>query len=320
MGMIDPFQRKINYLRLSITDHCNLSCRYCRSGQPKRHPGVRLLSDDELVFLARQAIGLGVEKLRITGGEPLVRPGVIPLLERLRALDGLKHLVLTSNGLLLSRYASSLAALGLERVNVSIDSLKPDRFFDITRGGSLTQWRRGIDRAETAGLKLKLNVVVMKGINDDEVVDFAQLSAQRGWVVRFIEYMPFGGAGRFEPVAEEVLQRRLQDGGYDLKLLPAAGIAGPAREYALVGTQGKVGFISAQSCPFCRQCNRLRITAYGEAKGCLFSPEGIDLRPVLEARDGQTLSRYLRQLIAEKPPRYESMAPGESLLMSAIGG
>ena len=252
-------------------------------------------------------------------GEPLVRPGVIPLLTQLRALDGLQHLVLTTNGLLLSRHAADLATAGLERINVSIDSLRHNRFHDITRGGSLIEWCRGIDAAEKAGLAVKLNVVVMAGVNDDEVVDFVRFASQRGWSVRFIEYMPLSG-NHYTAVDEQILHERLEQAGFALTPLPSAKIAGSAREYSVAGTTGKVGFISARSCPFCRQCNRLRVTAYGEGRGCLFSCEGINLKPALEAFDDVQLKKHLTRLAAQKPPHYESLSQGGQVVMSAVGG
>lgn len=319
MTLIDPYQRTINYLRLSITDQCNLRCRYCQPHGPTANRTRRLLRDREILFLAQQAIDLGVEKIRITGGEPLVRPGVIGLLAELRALEGLQHLVLTTNGLLLSRYAPDLAAAGVKRINVSIDSLHHNRFRDITRGGSLVEWCRGIDAAEKAGLTVKLNVVVMAGVNDDEVVDFVRFASQRGWTVRFIEYMPFSG-DHYEALDEQVVHERLERAGFSLVALPSGPIAGPAREYALADRPGKVGFISARSCPFCRQCNRLRITAYGEGRGCLFSDAGIDVRPALEAFDRDLLKEQLMQLAAQKPQQYVSLDQGEQVVMSAVGG
>ena len=319
MRLIDPYQRTINYLRLSITDRCNMSCCYCRPDGRMSNRTKRLLRDEEILFLARHAIALGVEKIRVTGGEPLVRPGVISLLRDLRALDGLKHLVLTSNGLLLSRYADDLSHLGLKRINVSIDSLRADRFRDITRGGSLVDWCRGIDASQKAGLRVKLNVVVMAGINDDEVVDFVHFGSQRGWTVRFIEYMPLSGE-HYHALDEQVLRNRLEQAGIVLLANPAGELAGPAREYGIEGRDGRVGFISARSCPFCRQCNRLRITAYGEGRGCLFSADGIDLKPALETFDRETLKAQLLQLTASKPQHYVSLGQGEDVVMSAVGG
>nr|WP_320114015.1 GTP 3',8-cyclase MoaA [uncultured Desulfuromonas sp.] len=319
MTLVDPYQRTINYLRLSITDRCNLRCRYCRPHDLAANHSHRLLHDREIVFLAQQAIDLGVEKIRVTGGEPLVRPGVIGLLAQLRALVGLQHLVLTTNGLLLSRYAADLSSAGIKRINVSIDSLRHDRFHDITRGGSLEEWNYGIEAAEKAGLTVKLNVVVMAGVNDDEVVDFARFGSERGWTVRFIEYMPFSG-DHYQAMDEQVLHERLDRAGFSLVALSSGPIAGPAREYALAGRAGKIGFISARSCPFCRQCNRLRITAYGEGRGCLFSSEGVNLKPALETFDRQQLKKQLLHLAAQKPQQYASLSQGEQVVMSAVGG
>ncbi|PLX94180.1 MAG: GTP 3',8-cyclase MoaA [Desulfuromonas sp.] len=318
MRLVDPYQRTINYLRLSITDRCNLRCCYCQPHDPapKRN---RLLTDKEIVFLAKQAIALGVEKIRVTGGEPLVRPGVIALLNDLRALDGLKHLVLTTNGVLLTRHADELVSAGLSRINVSIDSLRQNRFYEITRGGSLVDWWRGVDAAEKAGLAVKLNVVVMAGVNDDEVVDFVRFGSQRGWTVRFIEYMPFAGEA-YQPLDEQVLRDRLDQAGFALTPVSGSQIAGPAREYAVAGTMGKVGFISARSCPFCHDCNRLRITANGEGRGCLFSSEGIDLRPALERFDGVVLRTQLVRLAAQKPQQYRALPQDGQVEMSAVGG
>ncbi len=304
MGLTDGHGRKINYLRLSVTDRCNLRCFYCmppEGVQDAGHTGI--LSFEELMMIARCAVQLGIEKIRITGGEPTVRTGLVDFLAKLSAIPGLRHLALTTNGLLLKQMAQDLYQAGVQRLNVSLDSLNPQTFSTITRGGSLTSVLDGLDAAVAAGFPPpKINVVIMRGVNDLEILDFAELTRTRGCSVRFIEYMPVvkeEGWQRFCFSGQEVLQRlRAQ---YPLETVNRGAYAGPSQDYRIPGARGSIGIITAISCEFCNDCNRIRVTARGQAKGCLFSDTAVDLLPVLRTQDADGLCTTLRKIVAEKP-------------------
>lgn len=322
--MRDGHARVIDYLRVSVTDRCNLRCIYCMPPEGvalrRRHD---LLSFEEIVSVVSAAVGLGVRKVRLTGGEPLARPGLTELVRALARIEGLDDLSLSTNGTLLSGCARELKAAGLRRVNVSLDSLRPDRYRSITRGGELAAAINGIEAAQEAGLEpIKLNVVVLRGVNDDEVSDLAALATDRGWTIRFIERMPLaGGAAGFVPSSE--VRARLDGFG---PLTPEFGEArnGPARCYRLAGAAGAFGFISPLSEPFCATCNRLRLTSTGMLRPCLLSHEGeVDVRAALRAgADGPAIQSLLLQAAQAKPGRH-SLASGcdrHVTIMSQIGG
>ncbi|MRR35295.1 GTP 3',8-cyclase MoaA, partial [bacterium] len=283
------------------------------------------LSYEDFLRVSREAVALGIEKIRITGGEPLVRKGLVDFAGRLAALPGLRELVLTTNGLGLAELAQPLRRAGVQRLNISLDSLRPETFSFITRGGDLRKVLDGIAAAEAAGFPpVKINMVVMGGINDDEVIDFAALTLDRPCTVRFIEYMPTlreeGWRSRCVP-GSEILERISRR--YSLLPLVSAEMAGPARNFKIHGAAGAIGIITPVSGHFCDQCNRIRVTAAGLARGCLFSGEGIDLKPVLAAGDDLLLRERLRWLIAAKPGRHhlESGDGGHGVVaMSRIGG
>ena len=320
---IDRFGREITYLRVSVTDRCNLRCIYCMpaDGVPWR-PHDEILSYEEIVRIVRVAARIGIRKVRLTGGEPLVREGIVSLVEELRKIPGIAELVMTTNGTLLTRYARDLARAGLDRVNVSLDTLRPERFREITRLGDLADALDGIGAAQEAGLDpIKLNAVVMRGINDDEVADLAAMS-RKGFGVRFIEWMPIGEPNerfteRFVP-GDKIKERIEESLG---RLVPVRE-EGPARVYRLEGAPGEIGFITAFSAPFCARCNRIRLTADGRLRPCLLSPGEIDLRDPLRSGAKDTEIRGLIvKGIKEKP--FAHGAPSESphdRAMSEIGG
>jgi cyclic pyranopterin phosphate synthase len=322
----DSFQRPINYLRVSVTDRCNLRCVYCMP-----ESGIRLLSHqdilsyEEIAIVVRAAAELGIQKVRLTGGEPLVRLGLPDLVRMLGGIGGIDEISLTTNGTLLGRYAAVLKEAGLTRVNVSLDTLRPERFATISRAGhNLDEVLGGIEAARAAGLSpVKINVVVMAGVNDDEVLDFARKTVSDGWHVRFIEFMPTAGVDkniRFVPVAD--IRRRLAALG---RLEPfSVGVGnGPARYFQLPGSRGSLGFIGPVSEHFCFQCNRLRLTADGKLRPCLLSREEIDLREPL--RQGIT-PEGLRGLISDavmRKPLGHKLAEGqpvEGRPMTQVGG
>jgi cyclic pyranopterin phosphate synthase len=292
-------------------------------GIPKLTHGD-ILSYEDLHRIAHQAVGLGLDKIRITGGEPLVRKGVVGFLERLATISGLTELVLSTNGVLLRQMARDLRRAGVQRLNVSLDSLKPQTFARITRGGDLQQVLDGLDAAEQAGFPpVKINMVVMRGINDAEVLDFAALTLRRACTVRFIEYMPTmldpDWRALWVPGREllERIERR-----YPLRPLGDADRAGPARNFRITGAAGTLGVITPISHHFCDRCNRIRVTATGLARGCLFAGHGVDLKPHLQAGD-EVLREVLRQVVTWKPVWHNLLAaqPAYSpFAMAHIGG
>jgi cyclic pyranopterin phosphate synthase len=322
MAMTDGHGRRINYLRLSITDRCNLRCRYCmpEEGVAKIGHG-EVLRYEELERVARAAVALGVEKIRITGGEPLVRKGVVRFLDRVKRNPGHRHEVLTPNGVLLPRMAADLMAVGVERLNISLDSLQPETFRRITRKGEVSQVLAGIEAARAAGLTVKINTVVMRGSNDHEILDFVRFAIDRSLAVRFIEYMPIlgqeGSSSLILP-GDEILS--LIRRHFPLTPLARGRLAGPAREYLLSGTAATVGVITPYSSHFCSECNRIRVTATGKAKGCLFSGQPLDLRPFLG--NELALQGALQDLIGGKPSEYRiADTPLHSpFAMSDVGG
>lgn len=314
--MKDFYGREIDYLRISVTDCCNLGCCYCMP--PERdHMSGSLLSFDEIVGIAQAAAKLGVRKLRITGGEPLVRSGICDLCARLRQIDGIDELTLTTNGQLLEAYVYLLKEAGVERLNISLDTLRPERYREITRGGALAPVLRGIRAARGAGFPIKLNVVLMGGYNEDEIGDFVALTERYPIQVRFIELMPLGPAAQFPNSSFlpcEVVLRRVP------QLQRMEHTAGVARLYRLPGGIGTVGLISPMSCSFCSECNRLRLTAQGTLKTCLHSDKEIPLRGIA----GAALEECLKAAIATKPPQHPEFTPGEATAggrpMYRIGG
>jgi GTP 3',8-cyclase len=325
MELIDTFGRRINYLRLSVTDRCNLRCSYCMpaSGVAKlRHDEI--LSFEELYRVATACVASGVEKIRITGGEPLVRKGLIGFLERLSAIPGLKELVLTTNGMLLDELALPLRRAGVARLNISLDSLEPENFARITRGGDLSRVMAGIAAAEKAGFPpAKINMVVMRGVNDHELLRFAALSIEKSYTVRFIEYMPTLRDQQWQAQSmsgSEILQRIAER--YPLVPLVGAEMAGPARNFKIEGAAGAIGIITPITGHFCQSCNRIRVTATGQARGCLFSPQGINLKSLLAYGDSGLLRHTLRRIVNDKPGRHqlaEEAGMGQ-VNMSRIGG
>jgi cyclic pyranopterin phosphate synthase len=324
MAITDLHGRRVNYLRLSVTDRCNLRCRYCMPavGVPKlQHSDI--LSFEEMLRVSRVAISLGIRKIRITGGEPLVRKNLAEFLANLALIDGIEELVLTTNGLLLREYASELRRAGVQRLNVSLDSLKPETFAALTRGGDLAKALDGIAAAEEAGFPpVRINVVVIRGTNDNEVLDFAALTLHKPYQIRFIEYMPTNLAsdwsGTFVP-GNEVLQRI--GSVYPLNPVSHSATAGPAQVLKIPGALGTIGFITPISSQFCETCNRIRVTASGMIKGCLFDSGGISLRPYMDRED--ELRDVMERVIQNKPGRHHLLDRGplvNPFAMSQIGG
>lgn len=325
--MIDAQGRPIRYLRLSVTDRCNLSCLYCRAearGEPLSREDP--LSFEEIVLAVRIACEHGIDRVRITGGEPLVRQGISTLIRMLRESCCISDLSLSTNGLLLTDLAEELRRAGLDRVNVSLDSLKPDRFRRITRGGDLARVLAGIERARAVGLTpVKLNTVVMKGINDDELVDLALFALEQGLTIRFIELMPIGEAiaSGFWPTAHLGATQVRQSLAARFHLLPAEAMpgSGPARYFRVEGLPGRVGFIAPLSAPFCARCNRIRLTASGELRPCLARDHGLSLREPLREGDEEGVEVLLLQAVSAKPSGHGWGEDQETLTtMAELGG
>ena len=296
--MQDGCGRTIDYLRLSVTDLCNYRSRYCMppEGVVKRNHGD-MLSLEELAEIAEAAVRVGVKKIRLTGGEPLVRRGIVELCRRLRAIPRLEELCLTTNGALLPQLAAPLREAGVDRLNISLDTLQPDRFAEMTRLGRLSDTLAGIEAAEAAGFhNLKLDTVLIGGFNDDEIEDFVNLTREHPWEVRFIELMPMGPCAEWDKGCflpdDTVLQK--------IPALQQIEPCGVARRYRLPGAAGTVGLISPVHHDFCAQCRRIRVTADGKLKGCLHSAEELPLRGL----HGPELEDAIRQGILHKPERH----------------
>ena len=326
-AMHDTFGRRLHYLRVSLTDACNLRCVYCMPEDITFRPAATLLQDDEILTLVKVAASLGVDKVRLTGGEPTIRRGVVELVRAISAIPGIQRIAMTTNGIRLGELAGPLADAGLCQINVSIDSLQPDRFHAITRRGDLDDVWRGIDAAQAAGMDpIKLNCVVTRGFNDDEVSDLAKLTLANPWEIRFIELMPLGSVATFQqdqvvPSAET--RQRIEAELGPLSLEPGHNGHDPAKHYRLAGARGRLGFISSVTEPFCSGCNRLRLTADGRLRLCLLRDDEADLMTPLRAgADFATLRRIMAEAAFRKPwgHRLEEHDIAKSREMSQIGG
>jgi len=326
--LTDRFGRRVTYLRISVTDRCDFRCVYCMGEDMEFVPRAQVLSLEEIATVARAFVELGVSKLRITGGEPLVRRNVISLFRELGALPGLHELVLTTNGSQLARWADELRAAGVRRVNISLDSLRPERFRAMTRHGDLERVLEGVEAARRAGFeRIKLNSVVLKGHNDDEVLDLARFAIERGLDISYIEEMPLGivdGHDRADVYYSS--DRVLQDLGRELELVPTTeSTGGPSRYYRIAGSGSRIGVISPHSHNFCEHCNRVRLTTEGRLLLCLGQEHSTDLRRVLREHPGNAAA--LREAIvasmAIKPKGHEFQLQGQPVIlrhMNATGG
>ncbi|GFP76025.1 GTP 3',8-cyclase MoaA [Clostridium fungisolvens] len=318
--MIDSYGRNINYLRISVTDLCNLRCEYC---MPKK--GIKKACHDEILRfeeiekIVKKFVSLGINKIRITGGEPLVRAGIITLIEKLSKLKGIEEIAMTTNGTLLKKYAKDLKEAGLTRVNISLDTLDDKKYREITKGGELKEVIEGIKEAQKVKLTpIKLNVVLIKDFNEDEIMDFVNLTKNEEFDVRFIELMPIGQVRHWS------LDRYLSNENI-LKKVPelieieSKDISSPAKYYRLSDGKGNVGLINPISCKFCSNCNRIRLTADGKLKTCLHSNHEIDIKGLI--RDGQDITEIIYDIVKHKPK--EHCLEAEEYIereMTAIGG
>ncbi|MBI5267684.1 MAG: GTP 3',8-cyclase MoaA [candidate division Zixibacteria bacterium] len=327
--LVDGFGRAHTYLRISVTDRCNLRCRYCMpADQVAWRASAELLTDDEIIHQAGLFASLGITKIRLTGGEPMVRPGIEHLIERLTSVPGIAVVAMTTNATLLRNKAQALKAAGLHGLNISLDTLRRDRFAAITGRDQLSDVMAGIDAAQEAGLAPpRINTVVMKNVNDDELVDFVGFAVDRSVCVRFIEFMPSQSAtipsAELLPFAE--MKERI---AMHFRLTPVKPAESPystvAKEYAIDNSGGRIGFITPMTDHFCDRCNRLRLTADGRLKTCLFYPAEISLRDAIRGGAGRD---DLRDLVmttlggkAEYPPQADRVITTNELGMFTVGG
>lgn len=315
--LVDQFSRTISYLRLSITDRCNLRCMYCmptenmdqdkhtKTGEILHHSD--LLTYEELTRIVNVAVEMGMNKLRLTGGEPLVRRGILDFIHELSALQGLKEVRLTTNGVLLPDYAERLYAEGVRHLNISLDTLKPKKFLKITGRDSYAKVWQGLLKARDIGFRIKINVVAMKGVNDDEFIDFAELALAEPFQVRFIEFMPLGEKSSWQKkqfITAEEIKRKISSAG-QFTPYQHKHDAGPARMYKLADSEGRngtIGFISPISHHFCEQCNRLRLTSEGRLRSCLLNDRETDLKSLIRSGVSDAgIRESIRQTILNKP-------------------
>ena len=328
MAVFDSYAREIDYLRVSVTDRCNLRCKYCMPEEGVDnlgHPGI--LSLEEIVHLIRVSVRTGVRKIRLTGGEPLVRKNFTELLRQVGAIPEIQDIGITTNGILFADMAEELKAAGLTRVNFSLDSMKEERFHEITRRGDMNSVIRSIEKALSLDLApIKINTVVMKGINDDEILSFVELAKRLPLHVRFIEFMPIGDlpfyqTDRMVPTAD--VQALIEE-KYALHRGTVVPGNGPAQCYQIEGGKGSVGFISAMSNHFCAACNRIRMTADGKLRSCLFGKQEVNLKLALQnGASDEKLAALFRKAIREKPNRHhmdEGWGSDNERKMYQIGG
>lgn len=312
-GLVDRYGRRIDYLRISVTDRCNLRCFYCMpSSGIRRLPPDEILKYEELIEIIKYARELGIGKFRITGGEPLVRKGVIDFIEKVAGLG--VDFSLTTNGIFLNRYAEDLFNAGLPRINISLDTLRESRFNRITGRGNIREVFSGIDAVRKLNFSpIKINMVVMRGINDDEIIDFIEWGEKELLNVRFIEFMPLSGEDYFYPL------KRVMDEIIEEKKLISVKVpgSGPARNFKPRGGDSIVGFILSRSEPFCKDCNRLRLTSNGILLPCLFSRKGLDFKKVL--REGGDIREVFYEAVSQKPENH-NLNKRQHQYMNQIGG
>jgi cyclic pyranopterin phosphate synthase len=323
----DRFGRNIHYLRISLTDHCNLRCVYCMPEEITFRPPAGMMQDDEVLQLTRLFADLGFDKIRLTGGEPTVRAHIVEIVRGMAATPGVRSVSMTTNGVLLTKLSRPLADAGLERVNISVDTLNPGKFKRLTRWGDIEDVWEGILAAEAAGLTpVKLNAVVVRGYNEEEVVDLALLSREHPWQMRFIEMMPFGGATDLQTgqmVSTQEIQERIEQALGPLEPIHNGELDGEARLYRIPHAQGDIGFISSVSAPFCADCTRARLTPDGILRMCLLREYEVDLlTPLRAGASREDLRRMVLDAIWNKPWGH-GLVDGEiplNRVMSEIGG
>ncbi|MCB1668403.1 MAG: GTP 3',8-cyclase MoaA [Pseudomonadales bacterium] len=327
-ALVDPFGRVVNYVRMSVTDRCDFRCIYCMAEDMTFLPRERLLTLEEMAFLGRAFVELGVNKIRLTGGEPLVRRNVISLVQDLGQLNGLNELLITTNGSQLPDMANQLADAGINRINVSLDSLKPERFKSLTRTGKLERVLKGIECARQAGIeRIKLNAVIVRNKNDDEIIDLINYARERHLDISFIEEMPLGDIGSRDRLKSMVTSQEIRDKisqHYNL-ISSAETSAGPSRYYRMPDSDIRIGFISPNSHNFCESCNRVRVTCEGRLLLCLGNEHSYDLKTVMRHHPGDMdiLKNTIIEAITLKPERHyfhDDDKPQIVRFMNSTGG
>ena len=322
--MRDEFNRDIEYIRISVTDRCNLRCVYCMPEDGiDLMPMGDLLSYEQILRLCSIFTSVGISKIKLTGGEPLVRKGLDHLIKEMKGIPGIKDVTMTTNGILVEETIESLKAAGLDAINISLDTLKEETFQKISRRKGVNKVIRAIDAAVEAGIpRVKVNCVPLVSNGEDEIADIAALAKTRDISVRFIEMMPIGLGKGFETMSEEAVRELLVRRFGDLTLYSERLGNGPAKYYSIEGFSGKIGFISAMSHDFCDTCNRIRLTAEGYLKTCLFYQKGVDLKTLMEnGASDEDLTRIIKETIYDKPRghKFHDEDP-EVRKMSQIGG
>ena len=324
---VDAYGRTMSYLRISLTDRCNFRCLYCMPAiGMKFQPRAELLNDDELLRAVGAFAELGFTKFRLTGGEPTIRPHLVEIVRRIKQFPGVDEVTMTTNALLLGRMADDLAEAGMDRINVSLDTLDPDRFKSMTRGGRFDLVWQGILAAERAGMTpIKINSVVLRGQNEHDVVDLARVTLEKPWQMRFLEIMPMEGVGVVYDeglVTSEETQALLESHFGPLEHV-ASPSGDPARVWRIPGAEGTIGFISPVSEPFCSTCNRVRLSADGKLRLCLLRPDEVDLRDLMRGGGDDVAIRRLIQAAVWRKPWGHGLAEGDFNVgrgMSQIGG
>ncbi len=323
--MIDRYGRNIEYMRVSITDRCDLRCRYCMPDGCEKVSMSQILTYEQIVRICRVASDLGISRIKITGGEPFVRLGCTDLKREIKALGGIDEVTVTTNGQTLERYIEELKETGIDGINISLDTLDPDRFSYITGGGKLEKTLHAIELSAESGIKTKVNALPQRGFNEDELEDIAGLAFRYGIDVRFIELMPVGMADGHKGLSNKAVLKRLMEKWPGLEPDRSIHGNGPAVYYKKPGEAGAIGFISAIHDKFCRYCNRVRLTSMGQLKPCLCYDSGTDLMPLITGTDKE-LKEAIRKAIYEKPEEHCFSDEGisgdhmEHRLMSQIGG
>ena len=323
ISMRDAYGRNIHYMRVSVTDKCNLRCRYCMPEGVDILPMSELLSFEEIVALCRQASLLGINRIKITGGEPLVRRNVTSLLPMIKDIPGIEQVTMTTNGILLTTYLPRLLEAGLDAVNISLDTLDEDKYRTITGKDRLADVLSGMDQAVAAGIPVKINVVLMHGINDKDWTDLIMLAREKPIDVRFIEMMPIGAGSGFEPVSNTSLLAEMKSSYPDMEADESIHGNGPAVYYHIPGFRGSIGFISAMHGKFCGSCNRIRMSATGELKPCLCYDDAVNIREILREKGEEAAGEAMRQAIRQKPKAHCFEQRGEiteQKRMIQIGG
>ncbi len=323
--MKDKLNREIDYMRISVTDNCNLRCVYCMD----ENNNVFLenkdkLSNEEIIKVVTQCAKLGIKKVRITGGEPLLRYGIVNLIKNINEIQGIEEIHLTTNGILLKDKVEDLAKSGLAGVNISLDSMLEERYSTLTRGGKLSDVQKAIDKAMDLGLKVKLNTVIIDDVNKDEIIDFINITKNKDISVRFIELMPIGVAEKYKGISKDHILHIMKNNNMNYEIVEAKKTQGPAKYIKVDGHKGKVGFISAMSNCFCEECNRIRLSAEGIVKQCLHFDYGTDLKKILrEGASEEAIKESLYSAIYNKPEKHLFLQESEHKelkFMNQIGG